>query len=205
MPKIREIRLNPFEFTTRSGVIEGDTVLVQEVGFDNIGLHRKMTHHLMQALLGMERHKSTIEKSQSADQPQTLDGDGNPDDGNDGADQIISMFAMAIDDTAKFEKICDDIQSIMTNRPAIARVAGSDHPLTPAAWAAIGHTNGVQGINRVMSVFSSFFLEGMGQSPAPSQRENGRSELTSSSSPMAVDSIAPMPSHFRRETLGEWK
>jgi hypothetical protein len=188
MPRVKEIQLNPFEYHFQGQVMTGDTILVQEIGFDNIRIHRAMSHHVMQALMGMEKHRSTLDKAK--DQPKTIDADGEE---SDGAEQIMQLFAMAVDDIDKYQRICDDIQSIMTNRPTIARVAGTDAPITEVCWRGIAQTNGIDGVNRVLSVFSAFFLEGPA---APSRKETGPAASIISYSPTPAASVSRKPEDF---------
>jgi hypothetical protein len=145
----------------------------------------------MQAMMGMQKHKGLLEADE--DKPVVIDQDGNEDDN---ADQIMSLFAMAIEDGDKFQKVCTDIQSVMTNNAIIARISdGHNTPISEAAWNGIAETNGIDGMNKVLSVFSGFFLTG--QQPAPSQSATGLEGLRTSASASAVDSIVGLPSVTR--------
>lgn len=188
MPRVKEIQLNPFEYHYQGQAVTGDTIVVQEIGFENIRIHRAMSHHVMQALMGMEKHRSTLDKGK--EQPKTIDADGEE---TDGSDQIMQLFAMAVDDLDKYQKIVDDIQQIMTNRPVIARVAGTDAPITDVCWRGIAQTNGIEGVNRILSVFSAFFLEGPS---APSRKETGPAASIISYSPTPGASVSRKPEDF---------
>lgn len=191
MPRVKEIHLNPFQYPLQGNMGEASSVIVQEPGFSQIKVHRAMSHHVMQAMMGMQKHKGLLEADE--DKPVVIDQDGNEDDN---ADQIMSLFAMAIEDGDKFQKVCTDIQSVMTNNAIIARISdGHNTPISEAAWNGIAETNGIDGMNKVLSVFSGFFLTG--QQPAPSQSATGLEGLRTSASASAVDSIVGLPSVTR--------
>ena len=161
MPRVKEIHLNPFQYPLQGNMGEASSVIVQEPGFSQIKVHRAMSHHVMQAMMGMQKHKGLLEADE--DKPVVIDQDGNEDDN---ADQIMSLFAMAIEDGDKFQKVCTDIQGVMTNNAIIARISdGHNTPISEAAWNGIAETNGdrrhQQGAERVLG----FFLDGAATGP----------------------------------------
>lgn len=196
MPRVRRIELEEFKYPAGGQIAVGNAVLVQEVGFDQISVHRQMSHAVLQALVGMEKHRSLVEK-QAEDAPPTINEDGTEDDGAEG---LMNLFGMAIEDADKFEKIVARIQKTLTNNATLARIEGTDAPITDQAWRGIAETNGVDGVNRILSVFASFFLGGQ-QAPT-SENGNGRAELLTSSSPSAVASVSRRPDDFLSENLG---
>lgn len=188
MPRIKEVHLRPFEYPHNGQMAVGDCIIVQAPTFQTIRIHRAMEHAIAQALLGLSKHSHL--QQESDDKPKTLDADGNEIE-EDNSDKVLGLFALAIEDEEKFQAICDRIQKIMTNTPSIARVAGTDAGITDACWREIGKTNGIEGVTKVMSTFTSFFLQAEGEAPSPSV--NGSDDYRTSASPRAVESILQQP------------
>ena len=188
MPRVKEIHLSPFEYPHGGQMAVGECIIVQAPTFETIRIHRAMEHNVAQALLGLSKH--THLQQDAEEKVTTLDAEGNEVE-EDNSDKVLGLFALAIEDEEKFQQICDRIQSLMTNTPSIARVAGTDAGLSESCWRAIGKSNGIDGITKVLSTFTSFFLQA--EEEAPLLNANGSEDYRSSASPQAVESILGQP------------
>ena len=175
MPREKEIKLAPFQYPFEGKMHTGDTVIVSETTFKTQRIDSRMRHCVMRAILGISKSFGTMENAK-AQNPETIDEDGNIAD-----DRLMDMVAMGFEDGEAFEQFEVATISSLTNRPSLCRVADTGAPLTEQAWASIDETNGLDGIRRICSAFTSFFFERL-----QSMNGNGAALSTTSQSPTKV-------------------
>jgi len=186
MPIVKEVRLNEFTYPHQGEYKRATTILLQPPGLNQFRVHNRMTHYIMQAAKSLAKELPDDIK-RSSEQTINMTADGALDDGSD---QIMSVLGMGITDGDVYVQFCDDVKDILTGRPNLCRIEGTDAPITEEAWANIAHANGVQGVSRILSVFTSFFMEPM---ESRSQSANGHEKSIGSASPMTGHLTSPMP------------
>lgn len=186
MPQVKGIELAEFKYPYQGGYESATWVILQAPGLRQYGVHNRMTAYIMQAFRSMK--KDNLIDDPSPDDPINPTADQSEDDNSD---QIMGMLAFGLaNEPQAYEKLCNDVRSLLTNNPTLCRIEGTNAPISDEAWEHIADTNGLNGINRILSVFVSFFMD---QTATPSQSANGPDRSTTYASPTTERSMLGTP------------
>ena len=168
----------PFSFQFPNGGIQdlANAITVCEPNYDNRHVYRRMQAVLgdtAKALMVMQAELAakTGGKSREVDEAPAPAPAAQPDSEPDIVDQVRIVLG-----TEGFESFVGYVQKELTNNRALAYV-GSDLsilvkdrvPVTELVWMNISRECGMQAIDRVLSAFASFFLEGPRSATTPTE------------------------------------
>lgn len=176
MPAQKHVYVGEFLYPVNGEYQKADTITVTETTHRTRRIDRRMTHAITRSILGVS---NAIRPDSANSAPQEEAGE--LDD-----EAILNFLAMGIEEGEVYDQLCEAIRSSLTNKPELACIEGTEVPLSDEVWANIG----IEGENKVLSVFASFFFERMQNSSATKSGLNGS---TISSSPMTAASPSQTP------------
>ena len=166
----------PFKYSHGGEFYEADFVTVFEPTYRTRAIDRKVSNIIMKAMMGCANNA----RGAKGDEEEVANPEAKIPD-----DTCLDILTSGIEDLDVVSRIYDGIEKSLTNNAELACIADTGVPLQATTWERISEANDLEGVNRIISVFASFFVD---RALRSLKSANGSNESTNYQSSMGGNS-----------------